>query len=237
MEGIIRLFVNRDRDSLLIIGFISGLLISAFILPSSLMDVFNSGPALWFKLILALFLIQFTIYYIIKPVQKVVMNFNVIDFLILISIILVLLQSLFLNISINKAVIFYLLIITYYIIKILFSNINTSEKKFTYFTIVAIFSLVALISSTIGICQIANILPSNNLYFKVTGNFKNPARFATYLSSLLPIPFCFYIIYQNKVPAIRHIKTITSFALLAGLLVLPSTYSRSSWLGLAVVIV
>lgn len=231
-----KLFTKIENSHLLVISTICALLISAFILPTSLIDVFSIGPVLWFKLVVGLFLIQSTIYYILKPVKKALIKFNIIDILILSSMAFVMLQSLILNVSYFKPLIFCLLTITYYVVKFFIDSIDSLDKKKFVFTIITIFSLVALLSSIIGISQMLNILPSNNLYFKVTGNFKNPARFATYLSSLLPIPFCFYVIYQTNIRVLINLKSIAGLSLLVGLLVLPSTYSRSAWLGLTVVI-
>lgn len=67
----------------------------------------------------------------------------------------------------------------------------------------------------LGLLQLYEIYPSNNLFFPVTGSFSNPGPYSGYLASLWP-PFMCVLLYRNSFTIIgfgrkRSSQTVTLF--------------------------
>lgn len=85
-----------------------------------------------------------------------------------------------------------------------------------------------------GMAQLYHLLPSFNPYFNLTGSFFNPAPFSAYLILGLPICLNEYILLRKErihLPIFQIKRLILTGILVAIIIVLPSTMSRTAWLG------
>lgn len=78
-----------------------------------------------------------------------------------------------------------------------------------------------IIQSVYGILQLYNVYPSHHYLFKVTGGFFNPAPFAGYIASILPVAIIFYLQYEKE-----SIKRFFSISLLKGIKINSESYIK-----------
>jgi len=80
----------------------------------------------------------------------------------------------------------------------------------------------------IGLLQLQGVLSPLNIYFPVTGTFRNPAPFALYLAAVFPLSLSVALIPEIKsVPFIKVLATGTCIVILS---ILPFTNIRASWI-------
>ncbi|MBN1118636.1 MAG: O-antigen ligase family protein [Bacteroidales bacterium] len=97
--------------------------------------------------------------------------------------------------------------------------------------LILLFLLTGFIQAVYGLLQLYGILPSLNSDFKITGSFLNPAPYAFYLSSILPIALTITLFSIKNEKYSKAIKYIGLSTLLCILLILPATLCRAAWLG------
>lgn len=93
------------------------------------------------------------------------------------------------------------------------------------------FSIACLIvggsQGLLGILQLYGFQESLHSSFKMTGSFHNPGPFGIYIATIFVFALGNYLYAENFV-----LKNTSALVCLVGILVLPSTQSRSAWIGL-----
>jgi len=98
--------------------------------------------------------------------------------------------------------------------------------------ILAVFLLVGLANTVYGLLQLYQLVPGNyGGLFKVTGTFHNPSPYAGFVAPFIPFGLGIYLLCGPDQQLGWKLKYLGGFTALSGLLVLPATTMRSSWLG------
>lgn len=100
-----------------------------------------------------------------------------------------------------------------------------------------IYTIVVTISILINvysILQLFGFLQKNTI--NIAGTFHNSGIFAIYTSIIWSMSFGFYMVAKNTQLKNRMIHHICGVNILLGIIVLPSTHSRSSWIGVILVV-
>lgn len=217
--------------------FISGVLISPFILIPTIMDIYINSPMLWLWFIIAILLLftSAAVFYKLKKLP-ITINFNRADILIILSLVLIVIKRLTLDepFFTDKVILFCGLTFVYFTIKLFVSSLNKKNIPLFNAYLTLIILIVICISCLYGILQLYGIIPSNSPFFRVTGPFHNPARYAIFLVALLPYCLSAYLFYPK---VSRWYKIINIFSMVTGLmalLILPATNTRAAWIGLLV---
>lgn len=86
-----------------------------------------------------------------------------------------------------------------------------------------------------GLRQVLGFEASRNNLFAMTGHFTNPGPYGGFIATIMAVSAAGFLLYRNKSNILDRIALfISSFAFLAGILVLPATMSRAAWLALIV---
>jgi len=215
---------------------LSCLLLSSFITPASLMDEFQNGPKLWFYFVMSLLLAGSGIYLLRQRNNVFYFKLNIADALITIILFVIILKKTTINEPfLNNKILSYICIsILFFIVKLFLSTLNGEKFEFVSASLVITILVVIFIACCFGLLQLYNITASNNPEFKVTGNFYNPARYADYLTALLPFCLSGYLFYPTESKFYKLIRYSSATVGLISLLILPATYARSAWIGIAV---
>lgn len=217
--------------------FISAIIISPFILIPGIMDIYINSPMLWLWFIIAISLLftSAAIFYKLKELPARI-NFNRIDILIILSLVLIAVKRLTINepFFTDKVILYCGLTFVYFTLKFFVNSLSKKNLSLfnTYLTLIIL--IVICISCMYGILQLYGIIPSNSPFFRVTGPFHNPARYAIFLVALLPYCLSAYLLYPK---VSKWYKTINIFSMVTGLmalLILPATSTRAAWIGLLV---
>lgn len=104
--------------------------------------------------------------------------------------------------------------------------VNTGKAFKLLYTVFSVFSILIC---TYGILQFFNIIPSNNLFFKMTGLFNNPSSFTNLLCLIFPI-----VLTGFWLPLKRHDREIKTASLISIFLMIITVFlanERSALLG------
>ena len=208
-------------------------IISPFILPSIIMDPFANGPKLWFIFLISiLFFVSFC-YFLVLPKLSLNLKINQIDTIIFILLITISLKKYFINTPfINDKFLTYVgLIIIYAAFKLFISSIGINKKRIFLQIATTTILIVLFLSCCVGLMQLYSFTQSNNPFFKVTGMFSNPARYANYLIILLPFCVTTYWFLPTEFKFSNFLRCFSAIVLLFAILILPATFTRSAWLG------
>ena len=166
-------------------------------------------------------------------VKKQRMVFSLLDFLCLLFVAYVSLNSFWAYRECSsKLMLFLLLGILYYYFRIAFTVEN---RLFTILSIGFIFT--GCVEAIWGLGQLYGLLPSFNSSFKITGSFYNPGPYSGYLAIVFPMAFYFLLndfpkIFgnqgdKNTIVRFRWILSLLAFSLIV--VILPAGMSRASW--------
>lgn len=112
-------------------------------------------------------------------------------------------------------------------VRILYATFGDVAEKF----ILVVLCAACMAESMYGLSQVLGARPSGNAWFVITGHFHNPGPFGGYVACLMSAASAYLITDRGD----NHILRALSWcAVLAGLLVLPASMSRSAWGGYAV---
>ncbi len=120
-----------------------------------------------------------------------------------------------------------MLVAYYFIIKMYLSE---TDRFGTFMNITsAVLLIVGIIESVVGLLQVYEVIPSNSIYFRVTGTFYNPAPYALLLSVIFSFSLSVSVFHKGFHILTRYLSYIACFLILN---VIPFTYNRASWLGI-----
>ncbi len=108
---------------------------------------------------------------------------------------------------------------------------DSASKVTTLHVLATAFLVGALLQAMYGMLQLhgPNQLQASGS-FKLRGSFENPDAYAGYLASVMPFAFGLYFLLSRQAWENRRLKYLGAATFLSGLLVLPATMIRSSWL-------
>jgi O-antigen polymerase len=127
----------------------------------------------------------------------------------------------------DKFVVYGLSFVNYLLFRMLLANIKLQKALPVIYNGITIVSMVECLVAGL---QYANLLPSLNEYFLLTGTFKNPAPLALFLSACLPVSLVLSF-YQPR----SLIKILSIINVVAIVLILSLTENRASWLAAVIV--
>ncbi|ADY50875.1 O-antigen polymerase [Pseudopedobacter saltans DSM 12145] len=206
----------------------------SFIVPQSIMvNAFVTGPKIVFYLQMSILLLVTSVGLITNMIYIKAAKINLTDILIVVTLLYILIkqglsQDDFFSDKLSNYI---CLTILYLILKTYVTTLNPKQlQQFVYYQIL-LTAVILLSSSLYGLFQLYDLVNPNDMFFKVTGQFKSPAPYANYLTALLPLTFATYLLYPQGSPHATIIKFISLSATLAGTLILPITYTRAAWFG------
>lgn len=121
-----------------------------------------------------------------------------------------------------------MLVVYYFIIK---TYLTDTGRYRTFINITSVILLtVGIIESITGLLQVYELMPSNSIYFRITGTFYNPAPYALLLAVIFSFSVAICVFHQHFYKLIKYLSYITCFLILN---VIPFTYNRASWIGIA----
>jgi O-antigen polymerase len=104
------------------------------------------------------------------------------------------------------------------------------KNNSTYlFFILASFLIIGGTEALVGFFQLQGFLKSYHYAFKVTGNFHNPGPFGIYVGIIFVVGLGNYFFSENL-----KLNIISKIVCIICLLIIPSTQSRSAWIGIVV---
>lgn len=89
--------------------------------------------------------------------------------------------------------------------------------------------VVGLIELVWGFLQLYGFVRSYHMLFPITGSFFNPGPYAGFVAVVLPVALNLFIKEKN-----RYIVLFSLICLLAGMIMLPCTMSRSAWISVII---
>jgi len=210
---------NRDHFLLIVLAAI---FLTVFIQSDTLMNGLESSKRLYFYLASSLLIITVCVQLIIRN-KRVTANLNLIDLAIALMLLYQFIKVVFTphaGIISNQFITQLLLISFYFIIKF------TAVKETNYSILIFIFLGIGLLESVIALLQLYGILPSNSLYFKLTGSFGNPDAFAGFTAPVLVYSFGLYKFSEEK-NLLKHTALVTAIILV---LSMAATQIRGGWI-------
>lgn len=217
-----------------IVATLSLLFFTALIFSKTMGEGLYSSKMFYFYFVTSLIAI-FSIFYLFTKRDEIRLNFNYLDFFILIYFLYSFIRLLFtehIPVINNVFLIQALLVIIYFIIKyILKSNNNFYIKPLVY-----VFLISGFLHSLFGILQQHGIYYIGSLspgMFKVTGTFGNPAFYSVFSVTIIPFAFAIYYFNRNskEETLLKYTGLIVFFT---SILVLPATNNRAGWLAVFV---
>jgi len=192
-----------------ILSIVALLLISPYSLPISIENPYLNGPKLWLYLLTGLTIILVVIKLLSHISESCIkLKLAAPDYLI----IFILLNIIFVKYYLYKEIYITDKILVYSCLNILFFlfkyNISSlGDKNLVCFsnTFIGIVFVITLVCVYSGLIQYFDIRSSNNSYFKVTGPFYNPARYANYLGSLLPFSISAIFFFPKCKPPLKSV--------------------------------
>lgn len=115
----------------------------------------------------------------------------------------------------------------YYCIRALFSTENRYQLPFLIFSILFCVFLQILY----GIMQLYNIIPANDSSFIITGSLYNPGPYSCWIMVGSVLGFGIYILEPKFASLNKHIRILSIIVFFLSIIILPSTQSRSAWIG------
>ncbi len=217
---------------LLTITFILGM---SFVVPESMLDQFNSGPSVFFCAVTSLNALGGAFFILLK--RNFRFDLNMLDAVILTATSWVLVDRIFSNYTVyfsfdivKLICLTFLYISCKHIIIIIYTH--TSFRFHNHFYIIILSS--TFISCLLGLVQLLGLASSNNGYFRMTGQFNNPAVLANYLIALMPINLMLYMRLIRTAIKREILRYISLFMLLFGSTIILFSFCRSAWIALLV---
>lgn len=220
-----------------VVILIGCLFCSPFIIPGYLMDSFLTGPRIWLYFVVIVFALISGICLIINGYKGVsyCRSVSFIDVLVITMLLAIMIRNYFLEEQIyfsDKLVTYICLTFIYFIFRFYFASLNVSQLQISTGGLIIIVSIITLTICIGGLLQLFEKISPYNIYFKVTGPFDNPAKYANYLITILPTCICTYFVYPRSLKLIyKHISLVM---FLLALFVIFATNTRASWIGLSV---
>lgn len=118
----------------------------------------------------------------------------------------------------------------FYILCSYFFSIYDLNDKRNRRIISLVFTTFILGELIVGLSQLYNIVPSLNTLYRITGDFINPAPFAIYISTGLPLLLGFYFSTPTHHVFDKAGKNFILIVFLLGITVLPVSQNRTSWI-------
>lgn len=226
--------LNLSKLNLLSVGTVLVLLFfSPFFLPFTFKDPFDTGPQIWLYLVTgtgAVFLGTVTIF-LYRNTRFI--DFNLIDFSILASLVWVMICSLsqretyFSNDLINYCCLTGL----YLMVRFNLPALDSANLRRLSLIVTVFASLFVLLAVGYGVLQMFRVLPSNNDDFIVTGMFKNPARYGNYLNTLAPLLLTASLFFPTECRYDKLIKNIAGISFVIAIGGIGLSYTRAAWIG------
>lgn len=166
------------------------LLLSCFVTPSALMNRYESGPIIWLSLIIAVSCIWGGLILWNSAPGKFIVSLSNLDYVIILILIYPVLINLFRreNIFQEKVICITCLTFFYFFVKVIVNLLPEVQiRAFSYF-FTAFLCILLFISLLYGLTQEINLTASGSIFFRITGQFDNPARYAIFIATLMP--FC-----------------------------------------------
>jgi len=197
------------------------------------MDGWHTAKVFYLYAIIPLAILFITVYYYLKK-DSIAIKFNIIDIFVVLFIgysFIRLLFTPYATLTDDKFITLLLLGLLFLTWKMFITGWLKTDNYTPIFLLIAIFLLTALFQGVYGLLQLYNLDPfQKSSYFKVTGTFVNPDHFAGYIASVVPFSLGVYL-FTNPDTRIKQILKFTALCnVVTGVLILPATYIRGSWL-------
>ncbi|MEO6520856.1 MAG: O-antigen ligase family protein [Mucilaginibacter sp.] len=205
-----------------------------FVKPENIKWPYINGPRLEFYFsCLCLVIFSLCLFVKFRPINKI--KINLIDILLSLSLVYIIVVRYFSHLYVltDKVFLIFCLTILYLFLTRYISTINRQTRKLFYFGFAILILLSVFSSLCLGIFQKIGLLESNGFYFKITGQFDNPAKYSLYLSSCFPFILTILLFFPKKWLFAQLIPVSLTIVIIS-VFIVALTCCRSSWLGLIV---
>ena len=190
------------------------------------------GGSFFLLVALGILGILFSVFTLFSGRVKLGVKLHLIDLMVIVSVLFILINSLFFQNHVAVSYRFYDLIS----LALLYFAIRLIDRK----NLILLFAFVvigALFQVIYGELQLYRLYPTLNSNFPITGSFFNPGPYSGYLTTVFPVAVGLYLFIDqwpgpDVSPFKGLIKYISLITILAVILVLSVTTSRAAWLAL-----